>query len=100
MIFCPLIRKSAMIEDMFSFFDPIVELDEEEMFHSTVKMVEEYFDLIEKKGMERTKSLPPDLSGAIKTDVPLDIALSLLRPDELEKLRNYVTSYLAKHGQP
>ena len=32
-----------------------------------------------------------------KTGMPLDIALSLLRPDELEKLRNYVTAYMAKH---
>jgi hypothetical protein len=28
--------------------------------------------------------------------VPIDIALSLLRPEELEKLRKYLASYLAK----
>ena len=33
-----------------------------------------------------------------KTGMPLDIALSLLRPDEMEKLRNYVTAYMAKHN--
>jgi hypothetical protein len=87
-----------MFDDMFTFIDQIVEPVEDDLFHSTVKMVEVYFDLRGKKGMDRTKSLPKDLSGAVKTDVPLDIALSLLRPDELEKLKNYVTSYLAKHG--
>ena len=33
-----------------------------------------------------------------KIEVPLDIALSLLRPDELVKLRKYVTAYLLKYG--
>jgi hypothetical protein len=28
-----------------------------------------------------------------KIDVPLDIALSLLRPDELEKLKRYIIEY-------
>ena len=89
-----------MSDDMFSFidpiFEPIVEMNEGDMFHSTVRMVEAYFDLMEKKGVDRKKSLPKELSGTLKMDVPLEIALSLLRPDELEKLRNYVTTYLAK----
>jgi len=58
-------------------------------------MVEEYFDVVERSGMDRAKSLPEGVT--LKTGMPLDIALSLLRPDELEKLRNYVTAYLAKH---
>jgi len=87
-----------MSYDMFSFIDPIVEMNEDELFHSTVTMVEAYFDLMEKRGVERKKSLPPDLSDTLKTDVPLPIALSMLRPDELEKLQNYVAAYLAKHG--
>ena len=33
-----------------------------------------------------------------KIEVPLDIALSLLRSDELEKLKKYVAAYLIKHG--
>jgi hypothetical protein len=33
------------------------------------------------------------------TGLSLDIILSLLKPDELEKLQKYITSYLAKHGQ-
>jgi hypothetical protein len=32
-------------------------------------------------------------------EVPLDIALSLLRPDELEKLQKYVVSYLAMQNR-
>jgi hypothetical protein len=31
-------------------------------------------------------------------EMPLDIALSLLRPNELEKLKKYVLAYLTKHG--
>jgi hypothetical protein len=87
-----------MSDDMFSFIDPIVEMNEDELFHSTITLVEAYFDLMRKKGVEGKKSLPPDLSDTLKTDVPLPIALSMLRPDELEKLQNYVAAYLAKHG--
>jgi len=36
---------------------------------------------------------------SIKLRMPLDIVLSLLRPDELEKLQKYVASYLRKYGQ-
>ena len=86
-----------MLEDMFSFLDPIVEVSEGDMFPATVTMVEAFFELMQKKGIDRTRSLPPDLAGAVKPDVSLDIALSLLRPEELAKLRNYVTAYLAKH---
>lgn len=35
-----------------------------------------------------------------KIKVPLDILMSLLRPDELAKLRKYVASYLEKQWQP
>lgn len=38
--------------------------------------------------------------GSIKIELPLDIVLSLLRPDELEKLQKYIASYLGKHWQP
>ncbi len=33
----------------------------------------------------------------IKIDIPLDIVVSLLRPDELAKLRKYIASYLGKY---
>jgi hypothetical protein len=55
--------------------------------------VEASLDFSEKNGMKKTVSLPEET-----TTVPLDIALSLLRPDELEKLKKYVASYLAKQG--
>ena len=32
-----------------------------------------------------------------KVDIPLDIVVSLLRPDELTKLQKYVAAYLGKH---
>ena len=32
-----------------------------------------------------------------KLGVPLDILISLLRPDELEKLQKYIASYLERH---
>jgi hypothetical protein len=35
--------------------------------------------------------------GPVKIEVPFDIALSLTRPDELEKLRKHVTYYFTKH---
>jgi predicted site-specific integrase-resolvase len=34
------------------------------------------------------------------SEVPIDIVMSLLKPDELEKLQKYVVAYLAKHEQP
>jgi len=85
-----------MLDPMFSFTDPILNTDESDMFPFLVKMVEEYFDVIERSGMDRTESLPEGVP--LKTGMPLDIALSLLKPDELEKLRNYVTAYMAKHN--
>jgi hypothetical protein len=85
-----------MLNPMFSFTDPILDTDESDMFPFLVKMVEEYFDVVERSGMDRAKSLPEGV--ALKAGMPLDIALSLLRPDELEKLKNYVTAYMAKHN--
>lgn len=66
------------------------------MFPFLVNLVEEYFDVVERSGMDRAKSLPEGIT--LKAGMPLDIALSLLSPDELEKLKNYVTGYLAKHN--
>jgi hypothetical protein len=83
-----------MLDDMFPFIEPLVQPDED-MFQATVNMVEMYFDIMDKKGVDRVDSLPEGIS--LKGGMPLDIALSLLQPDELEKLRNYVASYLAKH---
>jgi hypothetical protein len=87
--------ENNMLNSLFSFTDPILDTDENDMFLFLVKIAEEYFDVIGKSGRDRAKSLPEGVN--LKAGMPLDIALSLLRPDELEKLRNYVTAYLAKH---
>lgn len=42
--------------------------------------------------------LPVKLPEKAGVKVPLDVALSMLRPDEREKLKNYVVAYLAKHN--
>ncbi len=81
-----------MFDDMFSFIDPIVELSEDNSCF--VIQAETLFDFIEKAGFDKIASLP----GGAKIEIPLDIVMSLLRPDELEKLRNYITVYLAKHN--
>jgi hypothetical protein len=81
-----------MLDDMFSFIEPIVELSEDET--SFVIQADIFFDFIEKTGLDNRASLP---EGA-KITVPLDVVMSLLRPDELEKLRNYITIYLAKQN--
>ena len=79
-----------MLDDMFSFIDPIVELSGDDT--RFVIQAEAFFDFLEKIGFDRAAS-PPE---GTKIEVPLDIVISLLRPDELEKLKNYITSYLAK----
>jgi hypothetical protein len=86
-----------MLDPMFSFIDPIidpiVELSEDNT--SFIIQAETFFDFLEKTGLDKAAGLP---EGA-KIAVPLDIVMSLLRPDELEKLQKYIASYLAKHGQ-
>jgi hypothetical protein len=82
-----------MVDDLFSFIDPIIELGEDDT--RFVIDAEAFFDFMEKTGLDKAASLP---EGA-KIEVPLDIVMSLLRPDELEKLQKYIASYLAKHGQ-
>ena len=56
--------EAHMLDDMFFFIDPItdpvVELGEDDVFHSTVRMVEVYFDLMAKKGVDRKKSPPKE----------------------------------------
>ena len=71
---------------------PIVELSEDNKCF--VIPVETLLDFLEKTGLDKAAGLP---EGA-KIAVPLDIVISLLRPDELEKLQQYIASYLAKHG--
>jgi len=82
-----------MFDDMFSFIDPIVELSEDGT--SFVIQAETFFDFLGKTGLDKAANLP---EGA-KIEVPLDILLSLLRPNELEKLQKYITFYLRKHSE-
>lgn len=79
-----------MLDDMFSFIDPIVELSEDDT--RFVIQVEAFFDFIEKIGFDKVKRSPE----GTKIEVPLEIVPFLLRPDELEKLKNYITPYLMK----
>ena len=79
-----------MLDDMFSFIDPIVELREDDT--RFVIQVETFFEFLEQIGLDRAARSPE----RTKIEVPLDIVMSLLRPEELEKLKNYITSYLMK----
>jgi len=85
-----------MFDPLFSFVDPfvdpIIELSEDNKCF--VIPVETLLDFMEKAGIDKTASVP---EGA-KIEVPIDIVISLLKPDELEKLQQYIASYLAKHG--
>ena len=83
-----------MLDNMFPFIDPIIELSEEGPAHLVIQ-ADLFFDFLEKIGVDKPTSLPE----GTKIEVPLDIAMSLLRPDELEKLQKYIASYLAKHRQ-
>ncbi len=79
-----------MFDDMFSFIEPIIDLGEEDMAHMVIQ-AELFFDFLEKSGIEKPVGLP-------EGEIPLAVAVSLLKPDELEKLKKYVTAYLEKHG--
>ncbi len=84
-----------MLEDMFPFIDPIMETGTDDMPHF-VAMLEEYFTIA---GPNAMAPLPVKLTEKLGTQMPLDIALSLLTPDELEKLKRYVASYMRRHGR-
>ena len=77
-----------MLDDMFSFIDPIVELSEDDT--RFVIQVEAFFEFLEQIGFDRAASSPE----GTKIAVPLDIVISLLRPDELEKLKTILNPTL------
>ncbi|HEU5375751.1 MAG TPA: hypothetical protein VFV38_09950 [Ktedonobacteraceae bacterium] len=81
-----------MLDDMFSFIDPIIEFAEDDTARLVIQL-ETFYDFIEKTGLDKVASL----SEGTRIEVPLDLALSLLKPNELEKLQKYITSYLANH---
>lgn len=80
-----------MLDDLFPFIDPIIELSEDDMAHMVIQ-AELFYDFLEKSGIEKPAGLPEG------PEIPLAVAVSLLRPDELEKLKKYVAAYVAKHG--
>ena len=47
-----------MLDPLFSFTYPIMDTDESGMFSFLVKMMEEYFDVVERSDMDRAESLP------------------------------------------
>ena len=59
---------------------------------STNDPLVQFREFLEQIDLDRAASSPQ----GTKIKVPLDIVMSLLRPDELEKLKNYITSYLMK----
>lgn len=81
-----------MLDNMFPFVDPIIELNEDNT--AFVIQAEAFFAFLQKTGLDKKIALSSEMT---KIEVPLDIALSLLQPDELEKLKNYIISYKAKH---
>ena len=81
-----------MLDDMFSIINPITDLSTEDMTHSAIRP-ELFFDFLKENGIAR----PGELAEA-ETGIPWEVALSLLKPDELEKLKRYVAAYRAKHG--
>jgi hypothetical protein len=47
--------------------------------------------------LEKEVETPAILPDDTRTGLPLNIALSLLRPHELEKLKKYIAAYLTRH---
>ncbi len=81
-----------MLDDMFPFIDPIIEPSEDGPAHLVLR-AELFFDFLEKIGIEKPVGLPEG------PEIPLAVAVSLLKPDELEKLKKYVAAYLALHQE-
>ncbi len=81
-----------MFDELFPFTEHIVELNENT--NSFVIQAETLFEFLEKSGLNKKAAGPHGTT----IELPVDVVISLLRPDELEKLRNYVSMYLAKYG--
>jgi hypothetical protein len=88
-----------MFDPLFSFMDSdsIMGLSNDET--GFVLQAETGFDFMEKAGIDRAASVPKKArrrEGA-KIEVPVDLLISLLRPDELEQLRKYAIAYSKKY---
>lgn len=80
-----------MLDDMFRFIDPVVDLSEDDMAHMVIQ-TELFFDFLRENDIETPAGIPEG------SEIPLSVALSLLKPDELEKLKKYIAAYREKHG--
>lgn len=78
---------------MFSFIDPLIGMSEDNT--SFVIQLEAFFDFLEKTGLDKMVRSPD--GGRI--ELPMDVVLSLLKPDELKKLQNYIATYIVKHQE-
>ena len=86
-----------MFDVLFSFIDPIIEpiIKLSEGDTCCLLQAETLSDFTEKKSsFDKMVSLPE----VAKIVVPSHIVMSLLRADEVEKLKSYIKSYLAKHS--
>jgi hypothetical protein len=85
-----------MLDPLFPFadhfVDPVVELSEDN--RCFVIPVEILLDFMKKAGIDKKAASVPE--GAT-LEIPLDVVMSLLRPEELEKLQKYIAAYLAKY---
>jgi hypothetical protein len=80
-----------MLDDLFPFIDPIIGLGDDDIAHMVIR-ADLFFDFLEENGIEKPAGLPES------QEIPLAVAISLLKPNELEKLKKYIAAYMAKHG--
>ncbi len=87
-----------MLDSLFSFVGSFIDPIEEIVFGGTVP-AEVFFDFIAKVSTDKTINMPQEakIIEEGKIEVPIDVMMSLLRPDELEKLRNYAMAYSKKY---
>lgn len=76
-----------MPDNTSPFTDPLFGLNADDMTYMVIE-TDLFFDFLEKNGIKK-----PVMPEGTSTTLPLDLALSLLRPDELEKLKKYAIAY-------
>ena len=86
-----------MMNPMFSFMRSVIELSKDETCF--VFQAETCFDFRENNGFDQTAIEPKEarIREGANIEVPVDLLISLLRPDELEKLRKYAIAYSKKY---
>jgi hypothetical protein len=75
----------------------VIELSKEETYF--VFQAETCFDFRENNGFDQVAIEPKEarIREGANIEVPVDLLISLLRPDELEKLRKYAIAYSKKY---